>query len=83
MSTKDKLVKRFCQLPKDFTFEELTRLMHSFGFELDNKGASSGSRVAFIKGTIILDLHKPHPGNVIKPKTMTYIHEKKKKKGIL
>ena len=40
MSTTEKLVKRFCQLPKDFTFEELTRLMHSFGFELDNKGAS-------------------------------------------
>jgi hypothetical protein len=81
MSTKEKLVKRFCQLPKDFTFEELTRLMHSFGFELYNKGASSGSRVAFIKGTIILDLHKPHPGNIIRKGTLKnflqFLKEKK------
>lgn len=42
MSTKEKLVRRFCQLPKDFTFEELIRLMHFFGFELDHKGPLFG-----------------------------------------
>ncbi|MBO6082531.1 MAG: type II toxin-antitoxin system HicA family toxin [Bacteroidales bacterium] len=75
MSTKEKLVRRFCQLPKDFTFEELIRLMHFFGFELDNKGSSSGSRVAFVRNDMTLDMHRPHPGNIIKPKTLKYIYD--------
>lgn len=75
MSTKEKLVRRFCQLPKDFTFEELIRLMHFFGFELDNKGSSSGSRVAFVRNDMTLDMHRPLPGNIIKPKTLKYIYD--------
>lgn len=75
MSTKEKLVRRFCQLPKDFTFEELIRLMHFFGFELDNKGSSSGSRVVFVRNDMTLDMHRPHPGNIIKPKTLKYIYD--------
>lgn len=75
MSTKEKLVRRFCQLPKDFTFEELIRLMHFFGFELDHKGSASGSRVAFVRNDMTLDMHRPLPGNIIKPKTLKYIYD--------
>ena len=50
MSTKEKLIERFKRLPKDFTFDELTRLFGYLGFKLDNKGATSGSRVRFRRG---------------------------------
>ena len=83
MSTKGKLVRRFYQLPKDFTFEELIRLMNFFGFELDNKGSSSGSRVAFVREDITLDMHRPHPGNIVKPKTLKYIYDFLHEKGLL
>ena len=63
MSKKDKLTERFKKLPSDFTFEELTTLLLSFGYTLDNKGATSGSRVVFKKEKDRLQLHKPHAGN--------------------
>jgi hypothetical protein len=66
MSTKDKLIERFKKQPKDFTFDELVRLFGLFGFTIDNKGKTSGSRVVFIKGETMFDVHKPHPSNVMK-----------------
>ena len=48
MNQKDKLLKRFYGLPKDFTFEEMTILFSSYGFHKENKGATSGSRVIFV-----------------------------------
>ena len=40
MNKKDKLIKRFRSLPRDFTFEEMTALFKQCGFELSNKGVS-------------------------------------------
>lgn len=37
---QDKLIKRFRDLPRDFTFEEMTALFKQCGFELGNKGVS-------------------------------------------
>lgn len=48
MTSKDKLIDRFKSLPKDFTFEELVKLLGLFGFEQSNKGKTSGSRVRFM-----------------------------------
>lgn len=36
-------------------------LLEILGFEMNNKGKTSGSRVKFFKGDIIIILHKPHP----------------------
>jgi hypothetical protein len=36
-------------------------LLIYLGFELSNKGRTSGSRVKFIKGDVAIILHKPHP----------------------
>jgi len=47
MNKKEKLIKRFRTLPKDFTFEEVEALFNCYGFILENKGATSGSRVKF------------------------------------
>lgn len=68
MTKKDKLVKRFLTIPKDFTFDELVSLMNHLGFELENKGKTSGSRVEFINIELELNYfaHKPHPGNIVK-----------------
>lgn len=68
MNKREKLIKRFRTLPKDFTFEEVVTLFQGFGFVLDNKGATSGSRIRFYHETDqnVYVMHKPHPGNIIK-----------------
>lgn len=73
MSTKDKLIERFKKLPKDFTFDELTSVMTHLGFKITNKGATSGSRIGFIKGTLLIKMHKPHPQNIVGYKTLKEI----------
>lgn len=67
MGTKDKLIERIKQRPVDFTFDEAKRLMSLLGYDLSNKGKTSGSRVIFYKeGRAPIMLHRPHPGNVVK-----------------
>ena len=68
MNKKEKLVKRFKTLPRDLTFEEVVSLFQVYGFELTNKGATSGSRVKFYnaKDENAYIMHKPHPSNIIK-----------------
>ncbi len=68
MSASEKLIKRFLSHPKDFTFDELVRLLSIFGYQISNKGKTSGSRVCFFKEKCNsqLSIHKPHPKNSIK-----------------
>ena len=47
MGKKEKLIARFKQLPKDFTYDELKQLVGYFGYSEDNQGRTSGSRVTF------------------------------------
>ena len=65
---REKLIRRFRTLPKDFTFEEVVALFEGYGFELSNKGATSGSRVKFYHPADekMYVMHKPHPSNIIK-----------------
>lgn len=68
MNKKDKLLKRFYSLPKDFTFDEMVNVFSFYGFHQENKGATSGSRVIFVNdidGNSYI-MHKPHPSNIIK-----------------
>lgn len=85
MSTKDKLIERFLRQPKDFTYQELTRLLNGFGYLEEVKGKTSGSRVMFFnhnKEHAIM-LHKPHPGNIIKAYVMKYVLEELKAIGFI
>ena len=67
MGTKEKLLKRLKQKPKDFTFAEAERLLLMLGYEKSNKGKTSGSRVLFFKPERLpVFLHKPHPQNELK-----------------
>ena len=66
MGTKEKLIQRFVSQPKDFTWDELVRLFGIFGYEISNKGKTSGSRVIFVKGESSYTAHNPHPDSIIK-----------------
>ena len=67
MSQRDKLLKKFLNRPTNFTWGELVRLLHGFGYTETSTGKTGGSRRRFThkNGTDIL-LHKPHPGNIVK-----------------
>lgn len=68
MSKKEKLLEKLKSKPKDFTYDEAKIILNSFGFVENNKGRTSGSRVEFIReGRKKIELHKPHPRNVLKP----------------
>ena len=77
MSSYEKLLERFLRFPSDFTWDELNRLLNKCGYYQYNKGKTSGSRVVFEKedSDISLDLHKPHPKNILKPYQMKDVLE--------
>jgi predicted RNA binding protein YcfA (HicA-like mRNA interferase family) len=68
MSQIDKLRARICARPRDFTWDELVKLLGAYGFEEFIKGKTAGSRRQFFNPTtqIAISLHKPHPGNILK-----------------
>lgn len=82
MSTKEKLTERFKSLPSDFTYDELKSVMAHLGFQEMNLGATSGSRTGFIKGTLMIKMHKPHPGKIVGKKTLKGIQDILKQKKI-
>jgi hypothetical protein len=83
MSTKEKLIKRFMRLPKDFTWDELVRLFGIFGFSVDNKGKTSGSRALFVKDNEAHTVHKPHPSNILKRYVIKQVLDFLVEKGFL
>ena len=67
MSKKEKLLLRFKSRPKDFSWDELERLLASLDYEQATQGKTGGSRRRFIHATLpTITLHKPHPGNILK-----------------
>ncbi len=85
MSSHEKLLQRFLKLPKDFSWEEVNKLLKKYGYVPYNKGKTSGSRVVFENkvSTISLDLHKPHPKNVLKPYQMKDVLEFLRRIGVV
>ena len=85
MSSIEKLLERFKKKPKDFTYEETLRILSYFGYEVHNKGATSGSRVRFkneVTGEYI-DIHRPHPGSVMKEWMLNAVYQHLKSKNLL
>lgn len=84
MGTKEKLKDRFLTLPKDFTFDELEKLLLAYGYTKGNKGKTSGSRVVFKNGDKRpIMLHKPHPGNIIKSYALKQVLDDLKEAGFI
>jgi predicted RNA binding protein YcfA (HicA-like mRNA interferase family) len=65
VSKADKLLNRICSKPKDFTWGELTTLLAGFGFELV-KGNGSSRKFLHPSTKVVLMMHEPHPGNILK-----------------
>ena len=84
MSKIAKMLERLKSKPKDFTYDEAKMLLNNFGFIEYNKGKTSGSRVKFINDdNITIELHKPHPKNILKPYQVVEIIRKLREGGIL
>jgi len=74
MGKKDKLIARFETQPNDFTWNELCTLLKSLGYVQIKKGKTGGSRVGFIHTECPpINLHKPHPGKILKAYQMREI----------
>ena len=66
MGRKDKLIERLKSRPKDFSWDELVRLLTALGYTENNSGKTGGSRRKFTHATApTISLHKPHPGNIV------------------
>ena len=85
MSRAEKSLKRFLSKPKDFTYDELKRLLAGFGYKNVGTGKTAGSRVAFIHPDTkhIIKLHKPHPRPELKRYQLDYIEETLKNRGLI
>lgn len=67
MSQLDKILIKIKNNPKSVTFDDMTYFLSALGYNKDNKGKTSGSRVIFIKDEKrIIMLHKPHPQKEMK-----------------
>ena len=80
MSKNDKLKARMLSYPKDFTYNELKKVLSFFGYS-EVQGA--GSRVYFSKDDHKIKLHKPHPGNVLKTYQLDLVIEELTNKGLI
>jgi predicted RNA binding protein YcfA (HicA-like mRNA interferase family) len=80
MSKIEKLIAKFLKVPKDLTWEELVKILNHLGYsEKSGKGKTGGSRIKFINSdNDIINLHKPHPGNIVKQYVIRQILEKLK-----
>ena len=78
MSKIEKLVERFKTIPRNFTWEEFVKVLKYYGYqELSKKGKTGGSRRKFVnKNNDIINLHKPHPRNIVKQYAIRQILEK-------
>ncbi|HHT9136719.1 MAG TPA: type II toxin-antitoxin system HicA family toxin [Candidatus Wunengus sp. YC60] len=85
MSKFEKLISRFLSKPKDFTYDELKRLLAGFGYEGISTGKTAGSRVAFMnpKTKHIIKLHRPHSRPELKRYQMDYIEETLRNKEVI
>ena len=76
MSKKQKLIDRFLNMPSDFHYNELVRLLGYYGFNEVKKGKTAGSRVMFMnEEKVPIRLHKPHPNGIMKKYQLRQIKE--------
>lgn len=79
MSKKEKLLNRFLETPprSDLTFDDLESLLGKMGF---SKIDGSGSAVKFYhqEKDVLINLHRPHPGNELKTYLVKQIQQKLK-----
>lgn len=85
MSKRDKLIERLLQKPLDFEYDEARTLLGKSGYKEENRGHTSGSRVAFVHTETkhIIRLHKPHPNNILKKYQIDQLIEELENQGVI
>ena len=84
MSRLKKEIERLKSKPRDYTYDEAKSLLNKLGFIEDNKGKTSGSRIVFINyQNAKIEIHKPHPRNILKEYQIKIILDKLKEKGVI
>lgn len=85
MSRLEKAKMRLLSMPKDYSYDEARALLGQLGFQEDNKGRTSGSRVEFFReeDKAVILLHKPHPGNEMKLSSVRGLVQALKRMGDL
>jgi predicted RNA binding protein YcfA (HicA-like mRNA interferase family) len=80
MANIDKLILKLNSKPKDFTWNELVKVLAHYGYtEIASKGKTGGSRRKFKNDKKdIINLHKPHPGNILLEYAIKQVLEKLK-----
>lgn len=84
MSRQEKLQARLLSVPKDFTWDELIKLLSMFGYKEVKQGKTGGSRRKFADDKKnIVSLHKPHPSTIVKEYALLEVIVHLKEKGHL
>ena len=84
--TIDEFVQIMQKEPKAFNAGNLSNvIVSSFGYDEHNKGVTSGSRVRFKNEQTgqYIDIHKPHPGSIMKAWMMKAIYQHLKINGLI
>jgi hypothetical protein len=78
MSQQDKLIIKFKTSSKNFSWQELTKLLTGLGFvEMPNKKTGGSRRKFFNKNrNVIINLHKPHPSPLLKEYAVKQVKDK-------
>lgn len=80
MSKKDKLISKFLSAKRNFLWSDLVAVLTYLGF---TKFEAEGSRVDFIKGDLVINLHKPHPAKEVKAYALKQVKDSLKLWGEL
>ncbi|MEN8180149.1 MAG: type II toxin-antitoxin system HicA family toxin [Pseudomonadota bacterium] len=82
MGKREKLMTKLMAVPADFTWQELAALLKMLGYQ---EVQGSGSRVKFDNGNAdqMINLHKPHPGNIVKRYALRQLIEKLVQGGLI
>lgn len=85
LTAQEKLLKRFKSKPTEFSWSELMRLLRFVGYEELKTGKTGGSRRRFKnqKNDILINLHKPHPKEILKRYQIQQILDHLEREGIL
>lgn len=67
MTKHAKLTAKLLSKPRDFTWDELAKVLNSFGYKQVSVGKTGGSRARFVHSDYPpIILHKPHPKPILK-----------------
>ncbi|MES9905158.1 MAG: type II toxin-antitoxin system HicA family toxin [Sedimenticola sp.] len=82
MGKRDKLIAKLLSVPSDITWQELVVVLKALGYREVQGG---GSRVKFDSGRPehMINLHKPHPGNIVKRYALRQLIEKLKQAELI